>query len=73
VGNVGTSGVVDFTALGDAVNVAARLQGFAADGEVLVTEDLCRAVRPDAACGEPRVLKLRGRQELVRLFSVKAA
>jgi len=48
--------VVDFTALGDPVNVAARLQEQAAAGEVILGEDLAGAY-PDA---ERRVLELRG-------------
>jgi adenylate cyclase len=72
VGNVGTSGVVDFTALGDPVNVTARLQGLAEDGEVIVTEELYRSVRPDRDGVEPRVLELRGRSEPVRAFSLRA-
>lgn len=39
VGNVG-SAVVDFTALGDPINVAARLQASAAGGQLVVAEDL---------------------------------
>jgi class 3 adenylate cyclase len=39
VGNVG-SAVVDFTALGDPINVAARLQAAAAGGQLVVAEDL---------------------------------
>src|SRR5205814_8743128 len=36
VGNVGSGSVTDFTALGDAVNLAARLQSLAAPGEVVL-------------------------------------
>jgi adenylate cyclase len=57
VGNVGASGVVDFTALGDTVNVAARLQGAAAGGEVVVAAGVDERV---AAGGTRRVLELRG-------------
>jgi adenylate cyclase len=38
VGKVGTGDVNDFTALGDTVNTAARLQGHAKAGEVVVSE-----------------------------------
>src|SRR5947209_16877481 len=58
VGNVGASGVVDFTALGDTVNVAARLQGTAAAGEVVVAAGVDEGL---GAQGSPRMLSLRGR------------
>ena len=44
VGNVGDA-VVDFTALGDAVNVSARMQQHAAGGELLVAQLAMRMAR----------------------------
>ena len=38
VGKVGTEGVNDFTALGDTMNTAARLQSEAAEGEIVMSE-----------------------------------
>ena len=40
VGNVGPAGISDFTALGDAVNVAAHLQAQAGGGELVVAADV---------------------------------
>ncbi len=45
VGNVGADGIVDFTALGDAVNTAARLQGLAQGGHVVMGESVYADVR----------------------------
>lgn len=63
VGNVGGQGVTDFTALGDTVNAAARLQAEARAGEVVLSE----AVYPWIAQRYPqlpvRLLTLRGREE----------
>jgi adenylate cyclase len=53
VGNVGREGMTDFTALGDPVNLAARLQGEAAGGQVVVAAELADA-------GTPRVFSVRG-------------
>ena len=52
MGNVGEGEVRDFTVIGDPVNTAARLQGAAQPGEVLVAEETYRQVAgqfPDAA------------------------
>jgi adenylate cyclase len=64
VGSVGDKGVSDFTALGDAVNTAARLASAANDGEVLVTLTAANAAGI-ALTSERRRLELRGRTEPV--------
>jgi adenylate cyclase len=68
VGNVGGA-VVDFTALGDTVNVGARMQRCAASGELLVRE----GVDPElAAQGPRRTLNLSGRKEAVDVLVMTA-
>jgi adenylate cyclase len=55
--------VTDFTALGDPVNVAARLASEAAAGEILVTRAASDAAAAVTAGLEHRSLSLRGRHE----------
>ena len=62
VGAVGSDQTVaDFTALGDAVNVAARLASLAGPGEVLITDDAYAAAKLDLGELERREVELRGR------------
>ena len=63
VGNVGSQAVTDFTALGDTVNIAARLQAEAAPGEMILSERLYAAFPERFPRAESRELRLRGRQE----------
>lgn len=42
--NMGSTNCSDYTMVGDSINIASRLQGQAAPGEVLVTEDAYKAI-----------------------------
>lgn len=66
VGNVGGGAVTDYTVLGDTVNVASRLQGAAASGEILVTEATYRHVEAEFPNAPIRDLELKGKSESVR-------
>ena len=63
VGNVGAGDVKDFTAIGDVVNTAARLQAVAGSGEILISGRVHERA-PDRAPGaERRELELKGKSE----------
>jgi adenylate cyclase len=61
VGAVGTDDRLDFSALGDAVNVAARLASAAGPGELLVSAMAWEAGGSAGRGGERRSLELQGR------------
>ncbi len=45
LGNVGASNRMDYTVIGDSVNVAARLQQLALGGEIIIGERTCEPIR----------------------------
>jgi adenylate cyclase len=53
----------DMTALGDAVNVAARLSSAAPAGEVLATAAICKAAGVESRKLERRQLRLKGKSK----------
>jgi adenylate cyclase len=61
VGNIGERALYDFTAVGDVVNTAARLQGQAAAGEIVLSKRL--ADRLSFPAGTPVELELKGKTE----------
>jgi len=75
VGNLGSDHIVDLTAIGDTVNVASRLQGAAAPGEILITEELSALATHDFGDLEPRTVTLKGKQQpmIVRVLKVPPA
>jgi adenylate cyclase len=68
VGNVGDA-VVDFTAIGHAVNVCARMQQHAAGGELLVASGVADELIDDAP---RRMLNLRGHEQPTEAFVLGA-
>ena len=71
VGIVGGTGVVDFTALGDTVNTAARLQAHAAAGEVVLSEAVYALLATQYPDVEQQVLTLRGKDEALRVYLLR--
>jgi class 3 adenylate cyclase len=69
-GLVGGAGRVDYTVIGDAVNVAQRLQSEAKGGEILVAAaTMARCAWPEAQPAGTRLLK--GRQQPVEVYRLQ--
>jgi adenylate cyclase len=73
VGAVGEGDACDFTALGDTVNTAARLSGCAAAGEIVVSAEAAGAGGLDTTGLDRRTLELRGRDQRVEAWVVRAS
>ncbi len=70
VGTVGSADPKDYTAIGDVVNIAARLQGQAAGGEILVTPDVYEKIAAAFLDAPRRVLELKGVKKPVTAYSL---
>jgi adenylate cyclase len=73
VGVVGTAEHLEFTALGDNVNVTARLASAAGQGEVLVTDAAARSAGLPTGGREHRTLQLRGRTDPANVLVLRLA
>lgn len=70
VGNIGTPQLMSYTAIGDVVNVAARLQVEARAGEILITQSTRDRLREQVEVEELGPLFVKGRAEPVNTYKV---
>jgi adenylate cyclase len=71
VGNIGAGEVKDFTALGDVVNTAARLQGEAQAGQLVMSERVYQAVSGRYPSARRVELQLKGKSQPVTAHVVE--
>jgi len=70
VGNIGGEERMDFTAIGDVVNLAARLEGRAQPGEVLISEYTYELVKDVVEAERLPPIKVKGKKEPVVVYRV---
>ncbi len=73
IGDIGTDMHVEYLAIGDAVNIAARLQSAAEPGKVLLSEGSARMVRSDFELEDLGEIEVKGKTEPISVFEVVGA
>ena len=70
VGNIGTPQVMSYTAIGDVVNVTARLQAEARAGEILISESTLERIRGRVEVEELGPLYVKGRAAPIATYKL---
>ncbi|MCW5828209.1 MAG: HAMP domain-containing protein [Deltaproteobacteria bacterium] len=70
VGNIGTEERYDYTAIGDGVNTAARLEGQARRGEIAISGSTYEKVKHLVDAEHAGDLQLKGKQQAVSVYKV---
>lgn len=70
VGNIGTPQLMSYTAIGDVVNVAARLESEARSGEILISGEVYERINSHVEVEELGSIYVKGRLQPVRTFKV---
>jgi len=70
VGNIGCEFRMDYTAIGDTVNTAARLESNAKPGQILISSDVYEAVKDRVEVTEVGVIPLKGKSNGVFVYQL---
>jgi adenylate cyclase len=73
VGNVGMSDRMDYTAIGDTVNLAKRIQENTPGGKILMSEAVYRATKNSINAMFYQEIKVKGREQPVNTYELRTS
>ncbi len=71
IGNIGSEKRMEYTAIGDSVNTAARLCSIAKGGQVLISEDTYKLVKKNVNVKKLGKVKVKGKKKAIVIYEVK--
>ncbi len=72
VGYIGTDSAINYTAVGDVVNLAKRLQEAARAGQILLEESIIQRLGSQISAQALGELKVKGRKQAVKVYELQA-
>ena len=72
VGNIGCQRQMDYTAIGDNMNLASRICGVARGGQILISQATYQLIRQDVVAHEMAPVRVKGKAQPVQLYEVVA-
>ena len=71
IGNIGSSKVMDYTAIGDAVNTASRIQALAKTGEIVITDSTYNKLKLNKPKTTTRLVTVKGKEKPIKIHVIK--